>query len=213
MPRRPIFRPAGACLGPWLGPWLWLCLLLCLPAAARAQPVTVYVRSNGWHTEIVLPRAALPDGALPEAVDFPGATWLSIGWGEAGYFPAREPTVWQTVEAALWPTPALLLVTGIAGEPRDRFRAEDMVRLGVAPAGFRQLVAHVDASFVRDGGQRAWAHLAGRHAFSLFYRATGSFHLFNTCNTWTAEALAAAGLPVRSFGTLTANDVMMQLRE
>jgi uncharacterized protein (TIGR02117 family) len=191
---------------------LGLALMLALGRVAVAQTVTVYVLSNGWHTEIVLPRAALPDGMLPEAVDFPGAAWLSVGWGEAGYFPAPEPTLWQTVQAALWPTPAVLLLTGLVGEPRDVYTASELVALDIDAAGFRRLVAYVDDSFERAGAPRAWAHLAGRHRFSLFYPATGRFHLFNTCNTWTADALAAAGLPVRAFGTMTAEDVMAQIR-
>ena len=186
---------------------------LCLAAGpAAAQAVAIFVRSNGWHTEVVIPRGTLPDEMLPEVADFPGATWLSVGWGDAGYFPAREPSLGQTLDAMFRPTPAVLLLTGLAGAPREVFPSGEVVALQVDADGFRGLLAHVAASFDRAGAPRAWAHLAGRHRFSLFYPATGRFHLFSTCNTWTATALAAAGLPVRSFAVMTAEDVMAQIR-
>jgi hypothetical protein len=51
----------------------------------------------------------------------------------------------------------------------------------------------------------------GLYGFSRFYRAKGSFHLFNTCNTWAARAVAATGLPV-STRIITAGGFVSQLR-
>jgi len=41
----------------------------------------------------------------------------------------------------------------------------------------------------------------------------GEFHLFNTCNTWTARGLKQAGFPIQVFGTLRAEDFMLQVRQ
>ena len=87
--------------------WLAACCVMLLAAGCQASPpqpaagtppaanagddqgeVTIYVASNGWHSAIVLPRAALPPGVLLEAADFPRAAYLSFGWGDATYFPA-----------------------------------------------------------------------------------------------------------------------------
>ncbi|MDX1423384.1 MAG: hypothetical protein R3322_09610, partial [Kiloniellales bacterium] len=35
---------------------------------------------------------------------------------------------------------------------------------------------------------------------------------FNTCNTWTARGLQAAGWPVRAAGVVTAEELMTQVR-
>ena len=51
----------------------------------------------------------------------------------------------------------------------------------------------------------------GHYPFSNFYPGTGTFHLLNTCNTWTARGLAAAGLQVRVSGVLQAEALMGQL--
>jgi uncharacterized protein (TIGR02117 family) len=174
--------------------------------------VEVYVTSNGWHSAIVVPRAALPTGAIPEAADFPGAAYLSLSWGDAEYFPVREPTFGMTLRAALQPTPAVLHMAGLPSHPRDAFPADELVELKTTSEGFEKLVAYLDSAFNRAGAARAQASEPGLYRFSLFYRAKGEFHLFNTCNTWTARGLKAGGWRVRVTGTVTAEDLMAQIR-
>jgi uncharacterized protein (TIGR02117 family) len=184
--------------------------------SAPAQPgqaeIAIYVASNGWHSAIVIPRAALPPGVLPEAADFPRAAYLSFGWGDAAYFPAREATTGMALSAALRPTPAVIHLAGLPGHPRDVFPHDEVVELKADAQAFEALLAYLDATFERAGAERAEASAPGLHRFSRFYPATGEFHLFNTCNTWTAGGLAAAGWRVRVTGTVTAEELMAQVR-
>jgi len=193
------------------------------PSAAAAQPatggagqahaaVTVHVVSNGWHSGIVLARADLPAGAIPEAEDFPTAPYLEFGWGDAEYFPARNPTFGMALSAALTPSPAVVHLVGLPGPPRQVFPTAETIDVALPQAGFRRLVDYLDATFARGGARRAAAAAPGLYPYSRFYPATGEFHLFNTCNTWTARGLAAAGLPVKAAGTLRAEELMAQLR-
>jgi hypothetical protein len=46
---------------------------------------------------------------------------------------------------------------------------------------------------------------------SRFYPARGRFHIFRNCNTWVAEGLGVAGVPISRF-TITAGSVMAQVR-
>jgi hypothetical protein len=82
----------------------------------------------------------------------------------------------------------------------------------VTEDGFRQLIAYLDASFDRGGVARSKPSAPGHHAFSSFYPAIGTFHLLNTCNTWTARGLKAAGIGVSASGVLHAEGLMNQLR-
>jgi uncharacterized protein (TIGR02117 family) len=174
--------------------------------------VAVYVTSNGWHSAIVVPRAALPPGAIPEAADFSDAPFLSLGWGDAEYFPERDPTTGMALRAALQPTPAVLHLAGLPFHPRDVFPADEVVELEASTQGFEALIAYLDAAFDRDGAKRAQASEPGLYRFSLFYPAKGEFHLFNTCNTWTARGLKAGGWPIRVSGTVTVEELMAQVR-
>jgi hypothetical protein len=51
---------------------------------------------------------------------------------------------------------------------------------------------------------------SGLYGDSRFYPARETFHLFNTCNVWTARALRSAGLPVRD--AITTEGLMAQVR-
>jgi uncharacterized protein (TIGR02117 family) len=190
-----------------------LCGLLLLAAAAGAQArtYTVLITSNGWHTDIAIARADVPAGRLPEAADFPDAVYLHFGWGDANFYKSRDPGVGTAIGAA-FPGPAVVHLAGLARRPAETFRGMEEIALTLDAAQFGKLVGHLHDSFARNGARRAASSGAGVYDFSRFYPATGEFHLFNTCNTWTARGLAAAGLPVTAGGVRTADDLMEQLR-
>ena len=213
---------------PRLRPWIVLVLTLLLTACA-AEPVapahsqpapprttgpalTIFVTSNGWHSSIVFARADLPPGRVPEAADFPDARFLEFGWGDAEYYPAKDATVGMVLSAALLPTPAVVHVAGLLVEPARRYPKAEVVPISIDAQGLGRLVDFIDATFARSGGPRATATGPGLYAASLFYPAVGRFHLFNTCNTWTARALAAAGFDVSASGTSRAEALMQQVR-
>ncbi len=180
--------------------------------AGEDRGITIQVTSNGWHTAIVVPRAAMPADAVPEAADFPDTAYLGFGWGDAEYFPEPEPTFAMTLRAGLRPTPAVMHVSGLDLPVGVTFPSVEVVDLTVTASGFRSLIGFLHDSFARGGADRVAASAPGLYRFSKFYPATGRFHMLNTCNTWTARGLAAAGLPVEAGGTRMADDLMTQLR-
>lgn len=205
----------------------WLLLTLGLAACAAGPDVpprlqtatlpsgathTIFVTSNGFHSGIVLERSDLPPGRIPETADFPEARFLEFGWGDAVYYPADEETIGMTLRAALLPTPAVVHAAGMKVPPAVRYPKAEVVSLSIDAAGMGRLVDFIDASFERGDRERAFATGPGLYQDSRFYPARGRFHLFNTCNTWTARALAFAGFGVSKSGTQTAEELMRQVR-
>ena len=202
----------------------WACLLCavwlaaCTGIAPRPAPDegprnnTVTVMSNGWHTAIIIPRTDLEaTGLLPEADDFPDGAFLEFGWGDRTYFPAARKTLGMTLGAALSPTPAIMHVAGRAQVPVTDGADGSVMPVALSEAGFRRLAQAIAAEFQRPDGARAKAVSPGLYRDSLFYDAQGEFHLFNTCNTWTARMLRAAGVDVSPSGVVTADDMMTRL--
>lgn len=179
---------------------------------AGIQITSVQITSNGWHTGIVLKRADLAPDLLPEAEDFARAAYLEFGWGDAEFYPAKEYTLALTLGAAL-PSAALMHVAGLAAHPAAVWPGNETIELALSAEQFRKLQEFIHASFARAQGGRVAAAQAGLYRDSFFYPATGEFHLFNTCNSWTARALAAAGLAVDPTLVMRAEGVMAQLRE
>jgi uncharacterized protein (TIGR02117 family) len=174
--------------------------------------VTIYVVSNGWHSSIVIKAGDLPPGRIPETGDFPNARYLEFGWGDAEYYPAKDASVGMALNAALVPTPSVIHLVGAGIEPAIRYPRDEVIRVEISAAGLARLAGFIDATFRRGGAPRTASSGPGLYAASLFYPARGEFHLLNTCNTWTARALAAAGLAVTGKGTTRAEDLMVQVR-
>ncbi len=199
---------------------LALLLTACAPSAHAPPPSQIYldaknvifVTSNGWHSSIVVAKVDLPPDRLPETADFPEARFLEFGWGDAEYYPAKDATVGMALRAALVPTPAVVHMAGLPVEPARRYPRAEVVSLPIDDENFGRLVDFVATSFERSGAARVVATGPGLYATSRFYPAKGSFHLFNTCNTWTARALAAAGFEVSASGTSRAEALMQQVR-
>ncbi|MBW7861811.1 MAG: DUF2459 domain-containing protein [Rhodocyclaceae bacterium] len=182
-----------------------------VPAAPGEAVQRMYVVSNGFHSGIVLARADLPGHLLPETADFPHAAYFEFGWGDHIYYPMQEPPFWHALRAALLPTAAVLHVVPHTGAPRPGPGFE-VIELSVSTAGLQAMIERIDRALSRGSAPRAASVARGPDAHSLFYPAHGSFHLFNTCNTWTARKLAAAGVPIAPAGVLTAPELMRRVR-
>jgi uncharacterized protein (TIGR02117 family) len=195
--------------------WLAGCATVIALPPADDGPRThvVHVVSHGWHTAIVLPRADLVStGLLPEADDFPRASFLEFGWGDRVYYPAKETTLGMALEAALIPTPAVMHMAALARPPELTYPGSETMEIALTENGMRRLAGAIAGEFSRPKGGRAVPVSRGLYPDSNFYDAQGAFHLFNTCNTWTARMLRASGVDLSPAGVVTANDLMTRLR-
>ena len=153
-------------------------------AAPAGADTAIYVTSNGWHTGLVLPRAAIALENVPEVVDFPKAPYLEFGWGDAEFYPAEEPPVTMTLRAALVPTAAVIHVIDLAAEPGRVFPKAEVLRFRADQDTLERQLAHIHKSFDRSGGRCAVATGLGLYPNNRFYPAIGRFHIGNTCNSW-----------------------------
>lgn len=172
---------------------------------------TLYLIAGGWHTEIGLSRAAA--SALPPALTeaFPGARYLAFGWGERGYYTAAHPGSGDALRA-LFPGPAVMLVIPLDAAPEEAFGAGNVLALPVSRPGLAQLARYLSDDIARNGDGTPRRVARGPSPASVFYDSTGTYALTRTCNTWTAEALRVAGLPVRAAGVILAGQVLSQAR-
>ncbi|MEQ8602939.1 MAG: DUF2459 domain-containing protein [Marivibrio sp.] len=185
------------------------------PADAGPKDRTIWVVSNGWHTEIALDRVDLKASraAPPEIEDLPEARYLSFSWGDRAYFKERNQSLGAVIEAAITPTPAVLHLVGLDGPPPEAYAHLAVYELSITEAGLERLVAAMSAAFTRDGEARAQPVAPGLMTRSFFYDARGEFHLFNTCNTWTARMLRTAGVDISPAGVMTASHVTGRLAD
>ncbi len=195
-----------------------LFIAACSPVAHQALRTetpsarVVYIVNHGWHAGLALRVDDIPEGVLPEREDFPDARYLEIGWGERDFYQAPDFSFWLMLKAGLWPTASVLLVEPLYESPRGRYPCSNVVELKLTQDRFLNLLEYVSASLDRRASVRAAALPPPYPQPGRFYPAKGRFHTFNTCNTWTSRALAAAGVPVRSPHPFTAGGLLSNAR-
>jgi len=172
----------------------------------------VFVTSNGWHTGIAIKRSYLSPENMPEITDFPQAEFVEFGWGDAKFYPAKEADVDMALAAALVPTAAVMHVVSLPAEPSRHFTRAEVVPLSLSKQDLDRLIAFISSSFDRKSRPRADPIASGLYKSSYFYSANGKFHLLNTCNSWTAQALRAGGFKIKMFETVRAESLMQQVR-
>lgn len=197
-------------------------LLVCSCARPVAQPYfrgvgekarTILVVSHGWHSGIVIKKADIPENALPEVKDFPDADYLEVGWGEWDYYQAPDPGLGLALKAAFWPDRSVLRVAGFKGAAENYFRGSEIVEIVLSDEAFQRVIQFISDTFPRSDPAAPVEARPGLSPDSRFYAAKGKFHIFRTCNTWVAEALKFAGLPVNPTSVLTAGNLISQVRQ
>jgi uncharacterized protein (TIGR02117 family) len=177
-----------------------------IPANASWRPpaagVTIYVETNGVHTDLVVPVTAAGvdwrDLARPEDIADPryaAYDHLAVGWGEARFY--LETPTWADVRpgtvlrAALGSDRTLVHVAHI---PAPAVGA-DARRIVLRAEEYRRLARFIRASFATGPGRRPRIY-RGYDANDAFYSATGRYDAVMTCNAWTGAALRSAGVRV-----------------
>lgn len=166
-----------------------------------SQPpaIEAFVLSNGVHTDYVFPvRSGAVDWStlfLPaQAPAVPAdAEFIAVGWGDRAFYlntPTwADLTVGRAVGALLGGNRSLLHVTWL----RRGELGPGAWKLPLSAHQYARLVDHVRAALPEGRAMQIdGAHYGPRDAF---YEANGSYHLFETCNTWTGRGLRAAGVP------------------
>lgn len=170
----------------------------------------VHVVNHGWHTGIAIATADIPPGAWPVAETLLQARYIEVGWGDRVYYTDPDAGLATASRAALIGGPGVLHLVGLDQPPQKVFPSSEVVRLPVSAAGLEQLVNYVANSFERDATGRPSDLGRSLYGAGRFYASRERFHLFKTCNLWTAWALQAAGLNIAT--SVTAGGVMDDAR-
>lgn len=190
-----------------------LVLLLCLLAAPLAAAErSVLAVSIGWHVGLAFAIEDVDPAVFPEVADFPDARWIEVGWGDAEFYRNPDPGLGAMLDAAFASKAAVLHLVAMPAEPARYLPGAEVATIRLDDARFARLVAHVAGEVDRGGQPRAAALGPGLYPVSRFYPAFGRFSLDRTCNTWTAQALAAAGLAVEPDGVVRASTLMQRIR-
>lgn len=162
------------------------------------QGTTIFLASNGIHTDIIMPVKA--DGLdwaplLPKS-DFaapdPDARWIAFGAGEQRVY-LNTPTWWDLTPRTIWSA-----LTGGHEVIHAEYVAEPAYadrEIRLRPEEYRRLWAAVRAGFeLSPGGHPVRIDHPGYGPSDAFYRGGGRASMVRTCNSWAATRLRLAGV-------------------
>lgn len=179
------------------------------PPESASDEIEIYVVSHGWHTGVAIPGNQLGNelGFLTDV--FGENPYYEIGWGDHGFYQAQEITAGIVVKALLLPSESVTHVVSLPIAPDRYFSQSEVLKIKISRRGFYHLKQSIRQSF-KQYNDDVLQLGNGLYGDSLFFQAEGSFHLLNTCNSWTSHILKAAGVPVKF--SLTSDSVMKQAR-
>ncbi len=165
------------------------------------KEVTIYIITNGDHTDIVVPvrsdiidwdKEIKYDNTLSKDTSF---QYLAIGWGDKGFY--LETPTWSQLKLSV----AFKAVFGINSTAMHATYYKQMEesntcrKIIISKEQYFRLVTFIVNKFQRDGN----GHFinietnANYGDTDAFYEAKGRYSLFYTCNTWSNEALRKCG--------------------
>jgi uncharacterized protein (TIGR02117 family) len=183
-------------------------------SAEPAQQIKIHVVGNGWHAGLVLPAAAI-NALVPGLRErFPHAEHYEVGWGDMGFYQAKDITAWLAIEALFFSKGSLLHIVGLPGPALQAFlTGSDTATTCVSADDYQRMAQLIAQAFVlkNDGGPTPLG--PGLYGDSQFYKAHGRYSLLRTCNRWSAEVLQAGGLAISPRLSLTAGSVLNAMRK
>ncbi|WP_172276823.1 TIGR02117 family protein [Chryseobacterium sp. LAM-KRS1] len=165
------------------------------------KEIPIYIYTNGVHTDIVMQvKNDLQDWSTK--VPFSNTTskrtdyqYIGIGWGDKGFY--LDTPTWADLKfstafkAAFWLSESAMHCTYYS----TMKEGEDCKMIMISRSQYKKLVEFVEAKFDRDkNGNFILIPTNAVYADNdAFYDAKGSYNFTYTCNTWTNDALKAAG--------------------
>ena len=171
----------------------------------------VYVVSHGWHTGFVIPASEI-QRVIPELEQpFGNTPYIEFGWGDKGFYQAKETTFGLTLRAIFWPTESVVHSVAVPQKVEEYFSNSEVAKLCLNDGELSALIGFISSSFYRDKSGNLLELQKGIYGDSKFYIGVGDFYLMNTCNRWTAKGLKSIGMDISPTLKLTAGSVMSYL--
>jgi uncharacterized protein (TIGR02117 family) len=165
------------------------------------KDVTIYILTNGMHTDIVVPvRNEQMDWSKEikysnTALKDTSYTYLAMGWGDKGFY--LQTPDWADLKFSVAFKAAFALSTTAihATYYSEMTEGESCKKISISKEQYAQLIKYISNSFQKDSrGHVINIKTNANYGNSdAFYEANGSYSLFHTCNTWANNGLKISG--------------------
>jgi len=163
--------------------------------------VTIYILTNGVHTDLVVPikneqkdwsKEVKFENTISQDTVF---EYVAFGWGDKGFY--LETPTWADLKPSTAFNAAFALSTSAihATFYKAMQEGQDCVRINISKEQYGRLIAYIQKSFLTDP-QGHFINIKSNANYGkddTFYDAVGSYSLFHTCNSWANSGLKSCG--------------------
>ncbi len=169
--------------------------------ANTKEEVTIYINTNGVHTDIVVPTVHEQINWSQE-VKFSNIgskdttyAYLAFGWGDKGFY-LQTPN-WSDLKASV----AFKATFGLSSTAihatyySSMIESETCKKIMISKDQYARLIKYILESF-RKNAEGHFINIKTNANYGnsdAFYEAKGRYNLFFTCNTWTNKGLKKCG--------------------
>lgn len=164
----------------------------------------IYFIKQNWHTAIVFNTQELDSNKFIEYNSFSDFGLIDIGWGDEEFYQYPGFDSGLAFKALFYATPSTLRIEGINLKKAEYFNlSEIVIEFVLTDEQFEKICNYISKTFYKnDLGETVILNQKAEGKI-IFYKAVGSYHLFNTCNTWLANGIRQAGIEIEENIILT----------
>ena len=183
--------------------------------STSASQRKIHLVNIGWHVGIIVPVDNVLKRNLPATFDFSDRKYIEIGWGDKTFYQTSNPSFGMAFDALLKSTSSVIHLYGFNQTIRTTFKDAEIIELDIEEDNYIKLLYFIHKSFTLNADGSAQLKGPGLYEKenSFFYAANGQFHMFNTCNTWVANAIQSAGIEINSYNIVTSDSLMDAVRD
>lgn len=173
-----------------------------LKGASQGKDVTIYLMTNGVHTDFVVPvKNDIMDWTHQVKYEHTRSNdstqpYLGMGWGDKGFY-LQTPTWAELKPSVAFKAATGLSTTAIHATFHSKIQLGESCRqINISSEQYKKLVNYITSSFEPDqNGHSMYINTDANYGDTdAFYEAIGSYSMFQTCNEWVNDGLNEAGL-------------------
>ncbi|MCZ7601788.1 MAG: DUF2459 domain-containing protein [Melioribacteraceae bacterium] len=192
---------------------LILIIFINFSSYAQTEDTHIYVIKNYWHTGIIIQVDSTTKNDIRALQYFDNFDFVDIGFGDRVFYLHPSNDYVLAARAILVPTESTIRVAKTYNMEDELIRWSDYVlKIRMDSQSILKLCEFIDKSFSKDNQEILRIIEKRLNGNIIFFEANPKYHLFNTCNTWVADALKFSGLEnINPSNVVTSKDLFEEL--
>lgn len=179
--------------------------------SASEDSLHIFLVRQRWHTGILFDIQKVDTLIWPEITEMKDFGYIDVGWGDEDFYQYPGFDAGLAVKALFYPTPSVLRIHGFNISSFRYAELSDVaVKIYLNRSQFDSICRYISLTYVKDSKNQPIQAQKTSSERTIFYKAVGKYHLFNTCNTWVAKGLLKAGFDLNPSEIIFSEDLFQE---